>query len=338
MEKINKHNYEAYFLDYLEGTLSAEEKHDMFVFLDQNPELKKDLDLDLGEVSLDPSAAVFENKGALKVEDESILALNTAEVWMIESVEKNLTASKQIELDDFIRKHQLEKTYAAYQSTLLKPDLNLVFEDKQKLKVATGIVIPLYLRVSAIAAIGIILIGVALNRFGGNQIDAPQDKTQLFAADYNAGIPADVLAKMTVNQNDVVIQPDDLIVKENNMSVDKNKVVVPNDFVDNRPNEKKDSTLKSDGIQPDDIVKDDKPKDEFIPLPDNDNDVVITPFNSEFKPTVITEEPYKLVTDVASNITNREVEFTRDKEVGTNEYVAYGFKIGNFEFERKKSE
>jgi mRNA-degrading endonuclease YafQ of YafQ-DinJ toxin-antitoxin module len=170
MEKINRHNYEAYFLDYLEGNLSAEDKQDLFSFLDKNPDLKSELEIDLNDVSLNPSAIVFENKESLKTEDESILNLNTADNWMLESVEKNLTASKQKELEDFVRKHQLEKTYTAYQSTVLKPDLNLVFEDKQRLKVETGIVIPLYMRVASIAAVGIILIGVAMNGSGSNGV------------------------------------------------------------------------------------------------------------------------------------------------------------------------
>ncbi|MBK9190552.1 MAG: hypothetical protein IPM77_03080 [Crocinitomicaceae bacterium] len=111
MEKINKHNYEAYFLDYLEGNLSAEEKADLFAFLEENPALKNELDLELNDLTLDPSSLIFADKNKLKAEDESIISLNNAEVWMIESVEKNLNASKQKELDDFIEKHQLQKLF-----------------------------------------------------------------------------------------------------------------------------------------------------------------------------------------------------------------------------------
>ena len=49
------------------------------------------------------------------------------------------------------------------------------------------------------------------------------------------------------------------------------------------------------------------------------------------------EQPYRLITNAASDLINREVSFTREKDNATENYVAYGFKLGKFEFERKKS-
>lgn len=341
MEKINRHNYEAYFLDYLEGNLSMEDKQDLFTFLEQNPDLKSELDMDLIDVSLNPSAIVFDHKESLKTEDESILNLNTVDVWMLEAVEKNLTASKQKELEDFVRKHQLEKTYTAYQSTILKPDLKVVFEDKQKLKVATGIVIPLYMRVASIAAVGIILIGVAMNRSGNNvsaTTGAP-DQTDVFASKIEVGMPQHVLAKAARHENGIYVSPFSTSNTDNQIEDDQEILPqVPLNLANYTLPEDKDSAQKGNDLIPQDVVKN-NPEEDFIkPIPDSENDVVLAPFNSESVPSIITEEPYKIVTDAAGNLTNREINFTRDKNVGTNEYVAFGFKIGNFEFERKKSE
>ena len=44
MGKIGRHNYEAFFLDYLEGTLSDEERIKVQDFLIANPDLKEELD------------------------------------------------------------------------------------------------------------------------------------------------------------------------------------------------------------------------------------------------------------------------------------------------------
>jgi mRNA-degrading endonuclease YafQ of YafQ-DinJ toxin-antitoxin module len=341
MEKIDRHNYEAYFLDYLEGNLSAEDKQDLFSFLDKNPDLKSALEMDLNEVSLNPSAIVFENKESLKTEDESILTLNTADAWMLESVEKNLIGSKQKELEDFVRKHQLEKTYTAYQSTVLKPDLNLIFEDKRKLKVATGLVIPLYIRVASIAAVGIILIGIAMNGSGSNGVAVPgaPDQPQVFASKMDTGIPQHVLAKVVRDENGKFTLP---YPTNDHQKATTNEMVTqpqtPLDLVQQLPIAKQDSTIKPDETLPDDVVKNDPQNDFINPIPDPENDVVLTNFNSESAPSIVTEEPYKLVTDAAGNFTNRDINFTREKNVATNEYVAFGFKIGNFEFERKKSE
>ncbi len=341
MEKINRHNYEAYFLDYMEGNLSAEDKQDLFSFLDKNPDLKSELDIDLNEVSLNPSAMVFENKESLKTEDESILTLNTVHTWMLESVEKNLTGSKQKELEDFVRKHQLEKTYTAYQSTVLKPDLNLIFEDKRRLKVATGIVIPLYMRVASIAAVGIILIGIALNGSDSNgtaSTGAP-DQSQVFASKMDTGIPQHVLAKVVRDENGKIIEPVTSKDKQKDkLNGNEVQIQVPFDLVQQVPVEQKDSASISTDVLPTEVVKN-NPQNEFIKLvPDEESNVAVLPFNSQSAPSIVTEEPYKLVTDAAGNFTNRDINFTREKNVATNEYVAFGFKIGNFEFERKKSE
>lgn len=341
MEKINRHNYEAYFLDYLEGNLGAEDKQDLFSFLEKNPDLKSELDIELNDVSLKASAIVFENKESLKTEDESILNLNTVDGWMLESVEENLTSSKQKELDDFVRKHQLEKVYTAYQSTILKPDLNLVFSDKQKLKVTTGIVIPLYMRVASIAAVGIILISIAMNGSGSNGVAAPggPDQTQVFASKIDARMPQHVLAKVVRNDSGKIMQPFTSPNKKTELGNGNDlQPQISFDLVEQIPVEKKDTAVITTDILPEDVVKN-NPQNDFIKLvPDEESDVAVLPFNSQSTASIITEEPYKLVTDAAGNFTNRDINFTREKNVATNEYVAFGFKIGNFEFERKKSE
>jgi hypothetical protein len=55
MEKITRHNYESFFLDYLEGELSDELKMELEVFLAENPDLAAELE-DFESVSLKPEA------------------------------------------------------------------------------------------------------------------------------------------------------------------------------------------------------------------------------------------------------------------------------------------
>jgi len=47
MDRIDKNNYEAFMLDYLEGTISPQDKTQLLLFLEQYPELKEDLDTDI---------------------------------------------------------------------------------------------------------------------------------------------------------------------------------------------------------------------------------------------------------------------------------------------------
>jgi len=55
MEKITRHNYEAFFLDYLEGNLSEELNTELKTFLAQNPDLASELE-EFENVSLEPEA------------------------------------------------------------------------------------------------------------------------------------------------------------------------------------------------------------------------------------------------------------------------------------------
>ena len=63
---INQNNYEAYFLDHLEGTLSYEQEKELQEFLKKNPELKLELD-EFSEVTVAPDLdVVFKDKASLK--------------------------------------------------------------------------------------------------------------------------------------------------------------------------------------------------------------------------------------------------------------------------------
>jgi hypothetical protein len=65
MEKITRHNYEAFFLDYLEGDLNEEGKTELKVFLAQNPDLAAELE-EFESVSLKPDS-IPANWNELKV-------------------------------------------------------------------------------------------------------------------------------------------------------------------------------------------------------------------------------------------------------------------------------
>ncbi len=69
--KINKLNYEAFALDYLEGTLSSEELKAMEQFLLKHPAIKAELDEMKDFVLLTPEPIVFNNKKQLLKETSS---------------------------------------------------------------------------------------------------------------------------------------------------------------------------------------------------------------------------------------------------------------------------
>jgi len=354
MEKINKNNYEAFFLDYIEGNLSADQQHDLFVFLAENPEFKAEfvrmdhnMEGDFGDVILSPEKNAFDNKASLKVIDDSLLTLNTVDVWMIESVEGNLISSKEKELQEFVIKHKLEKTFATYYATILQPNRKEIYADKKGLKVAAGIIIPLYVRFASIAAVSIILISVAINNFSGGVNSTNLSKGNNMAYSTTIGkITLPIIPDLNRDEN-VVFDSNQSTNIANINSVDerKEKIQFNQNSPDNLISFKEENQLKIDD------KKQDTTKIYFAPQDEENNYIVNNsqdslPANNVLLPqvdeddvatnTTKSEQPYKLITDFASNVTNREIAFSRDKDLASNEYVGYHFKLGSFEFERKK--
>jgi hypothetical protein len=148
---VNIENYEAFYLDYLEGNLDEEQTRAFLLFLDQHPDLKLEDELpsfvENDAVHLD-SAFI----SGLKMFDASqLITEDNYEQFMIASVEQQLPATKQVELNDFIgRREYLKTELDLYQKTKLIPDLSLVYPGKTTLK--RGLVVPMYVRFAAVAA------------------------------------------------------------------------------------------------------------------------------------------------------------------------------------------
>lgn len=135
---INKNNYEAYFLDYHEGTLSPQEVADLFLFLSLYPELKKEFDTFENIILEDFSPPVFENKDSLK---KNITADNREE-YFIQAIEGTLAPAEQILLEQFLKTHpQFLAEFQLFQKTKLQSDLSIVFENKSVLKQPASITI-----------------------------------------------------------------------------------------------------------------------------------------------------------------------------------------------------
>lgn len=136
--KITRKNYEAYFLDFYEKNLSPEQVAELFVFLEQNPDLKEEFE-SFENIGLVADENIrFEPKKALKknelIPTDHIHAGNYEE-YLVRDLEGDLSEDENIEMRAFIEinpKTKLE--YNIYRSTFLKPDNSIRFENKEKLK------------------------------------------------------------------------------------------------------------------------------------------------------------------------------------------------------------
>ena len=135
MIDINRNNYEEYFLDFLDGELSSSDENLLMLFLNENPDLKSELELfEADKIPVDNT--FFENK--LELKKSHILSgvtINNFDELCIARIEGDLKRRETIEFDKFIaRNEKKEKKYNLYKLTKIQPDNFVVFQNKESLK------------------------------------------------------------------------------------------------------------------------------------------------------------------------------------------------------------
>lgn len=135
---INLTNYEAYFLDYHEGSLSLDLVKELMEFLSGHPELREEFEsfepITLKEIE----AITYNEKEALKKQSAGINPSNFDE-YAIEYVEGTLPVALANELMVFISQNpHYKKELDLYVQTKLVPDSSLGFDNKLSLKEKAG--------------------------------------------------------------------------------------------------------------------------------------------------------------------------------------------------------
>ena len=166
-EQINISNYEAYFLDDLEGNLSEALQKELETFLMLHPELKAELDemREIEEFQLPVSEIAFDKKETLKKTDFQVggVSASTFGDHCIADIEGVSTTQEKDELKSFIQKNDwADKEYKLYANTKVNPDKAIVYPHKKALYRKTK-VIAFYQNQTfwkGVAAAAILLIGL----------------------------------------------------------------------------------------------------------------------------------------------------------------------------------
>jgi hypothetical protein len=130
--KINKDNYEQFFLDYHEGTLPAEMVAELFLFLEKNPHLKNEFErFEKIELPL-PKPVLFPEKFLLK--KGSIDESNYVQ-FFISQVEGTLQPDEKQMLEEFlIAFPKYKPELQLFEKTRLHADLSVKYPHKKNLK------------------------------------------------------------------------------------------------------------------------------------------------------------------------------------------------------------
>lgn len=133
--KITHNNYEAYFLDWVEGRLDKPTQQELETFLLENPELKNELEA-YEEVTLAPTKTIFENKNTLyrhEFEKTQITATNYSD-FCIALYENILSEKKRKELLDYsTQSASLKSELTNFRKVYLEANENIKYSDKNLL-------------------------------------------------------------------------------------------------------------------------------------------------------------------------------------------------------------
>ncbi len=130
---ITRHNYEEYFILYMDNELSSEDRREVELFVKENPDLQEELNLLIQTRLVPDSSFVFAGKEQLLKTPGSIsIDTTNYEEWLLSYTDNELPAEQKIAVEKFITNHPVIKTELEFlQKTKLQPDPAIVFANKE---------------------------------------------------------------------------------------------------------------------------------------------------------------------------------------------------------------
>jgi hypothetical protein len=132
--KINRHNYEEFFLLYVDNELSSEDRRMVEEFVQLHPDLNEELEL-LSQFKLTPDdEIVFDNKEELlKMNGETPVSLHNYEESLLSYIDNELTAQQRTDVEQFVNANPAaKKELELLQKTKVQPE-TIVFTNKESL-------------------------------------------------------------------------------------------------------------------------------------------------------------------------------------------------------------
>jgi hypothetical protein len=131
---ITRHNYEEYFILYMDNELSSDKRRMVETFVQIHPDLKEELDILLQYKLVPDNNIVFDGKKELmKVQGESPITLSNYEEWLVLYMDNELTADQRKTVEQFIVVNPAVKKEAdLLLRTQLQPE-KIVFANKEVL-------------------------------------------------------------------------------------------------------------------------------------------------------------------------------------------------------------
>ncbi|MDP4263468.1 MAG: hypothetical protein Q8941_13155 [Bacteroidota bacterium] len=159
--KLNRHNYEEYFILYLDNELDSESRREVEEFAQANPDLKAELDILLQSKLTPDTDIVFDNKESLLARNSSSLNLTNYEGWLLSYIDNELTGEERKDVERLAADHPVVR---AELNLLLQAKLQpeaIVFPHKESLYRREEKTRVIAIRWWRIAAAVILLLGIS---------------------------------------------------------------------------------------------------------------------------------------------------------------------------------
>ena len=131
---IDRHNYEEFFLLYVDNELTVEQKKLVELFIKDNADLEEELVMLQQSKLLPDDGLVFHGKEKLmKEENGSLINMNNYEEYLVLYVDDELNGKERSAVEEFAAKHtHIKEELVLFQQTKLQPE-EIIFADKQSL-------------------------------------------------------------------------------------------------------------------------------------------------------------------------------------------------------------
>ncbi len=262
---ITRHNYEGYFVLYMDNELGSDDRRQVELFVQENADLKEELDWMQQSRLVADTSVVFDNKDQLmKVSGIGSININNYEEWLLLYIDNELSAEQKIAVEQFAAIYTVVKNQLDFlQKTKLQAEEEIVFPNKEILYRKEEKVRVVAIRWWKIAVAAALLIAISTTAF----IAFNSKK------DTQAEIASEKVKEKSKLDNPAIKQPGNEIAISNPQvadnttdKIEKQKIEINNAFAKEK-NEKNTPYLPIEVKQNDADVADNKEKKKTNDLP-----------------------------------------------------------------------
>lgn len=173
---INRFNYEEYFLLYVDNELSSDDRAAVEVFVQENPDLREELNMLLQSVVKADKKITFADKASLMRNSAASNPVNETnyEEYFLLYGDDELNNEEKDWVEQFVYKHpQYQSEFELLQSIRFTPNNSIVFPDKQSLyrhEKDERVIVMRWWRIAA-AAVVVLMIGGAALYFSSDKVN-----------------------------------------------------------------------------------------------------------------------------------------------------------------------